>query len=339
MLCVYGLSGKYLTFHPQPYQDELFSHWVLRLAHANGQRAQTFADHFFGRQSSFWARDQDKLAADSTAETLSGLTGKPKEDIKGLTLAAYEGVLFQHNNPYGYTRWILPLGRFHRTWRLHGMVYCPLCLFEDGERPYFRRKWRLALTMVCEKHGTLMLDRCHRCEAPVTFFRNDVGRKAKGRIGSSSECHVCGEDLARGPAYDPPAPDGKTLAAMRSLGLAIDLGWWFNDKDALHYGPQYFDGLHHLSMALCSTRQRCLFEEIERRIGKTPIHGTRFTRRIFEMRSIKERYWLIMMALWLLQEWPDRFIETCNASGICRAFLRCGLEVPWWLEEKIRQIG
>lgn len=81
---IYGLLGARLPMHPQPLPNELFSHWFYRLAHANNLKAQTFADQAFGRYSSFWARDQDKLASPEIIGRISDLTGQLPEDIRAL---------------------------------------------------------------------------------------------------------------------------------------------------------------------------------------------------------------------------------------------------------------
>jgi len=65
---IYGLLGTRLPIHPQPYPDELLTHWFFRLAHANYLKAQTLADYLFGYYSTFWNRDQDKLASPEVIE-------------------------------------------------------------------------------------------------------------------------------------------------------------------------------------------------------------------------------------------------------------------------------
>ncbi len=332
---IYGLIGTRLPIHPQPYPDELFTHWFFRLAHKNHLKAQTLADYAFGRFSSFWARDQDKLASPQVIHRLADLTGQSPEDLHALTLAAYEGKVYASHNARGHTRWILPLGIYHRTWRRFGLQYCPLCLFGDAE-PYFRRPWRLALSTVCERHGILMHDRCYRCGAPVMFFRNDLGHRARHSFGSSAYCDACGADLSRAPAYDPPGPDGRTLAILRSLGNAFASGWWWVGSETLPYGHLFFDVLHQLATLLASERGRKLLTEVERRIGKAPLNGHWYRRKVFELRPFEERHWLLLMALWLLQDWPERFIETCQAARMWQSWLINGEPAPWWFERVVK---
>lgn len=329
---IYGLIGNRLPIHPQPYPDELLSHWFLRLAHKNNLKTQTLADYAFGRYSSFWARDQDKLASPRVIQRLSDLTGKPPDDIRALTLASYEGKVYASHNAFGHNRWILPLGIYHRTWRRFGLQYCPLCLFEDAE-PYFRRHWRLALSTVCEKHGVLMHDRCYRCGAPVMYFRNDLGHRARHNFKTSACCHACGANLARAPAYDPPGPDGQTLAMLRSLRIALDMGWWWAGLETIHFGHLFFDVLHRLASLLAAGKGPKLLKEVERRIGADVFQGRQIPNRVsLEQRALIERHWLICMALWLLQDWPARFVDTCQSARMWQSWLLSGERFPYWFE-------
>lgn len=332
---IYGLLGTRLPIHPQPYPDELFTHWFFRLAHANHLKAQTLADYAFGSYSSFWARDQDKFASPSVIARLAELTGLFPEDVHALTLAAYEGSVYANHNAYGYTRWILPLGIYHRTWRRFGLQYCPLCLMEDAE-PYFRRQWRLALSTVCEKHGILMRDRCYCCGVPVMFFRNDLGHRARHSFGSSACCDACGADLSRAPAYDPPGPDGQTLVMLRALSSTLAWGWCWVGSETISYGHLFFDVLHRLATLLAAKNGRKLLIEVERRIGKMPLQGLQFRRQVLELRPFEERHWLVLMALWLLQEWPDRFVEVCQAARMWQSWLLSGEQFPWWFERVVK---
>ena len=332
---IYGLVGTRLPIHPQPYSDELFTHWFFRLAHANHLKTQTLADYAFGRNSSFWARDQDKLASPLVIQRLADLTGQPPDGIHALTLAAYEGKAYGSHNTQGNTRWILPLGIYHRTWRRFGLQYCPLCLFWD-EEPYFRRQWRLALSTVCEKHGVLMHDRCYRCGAPVMFFRNDLGHRTRHRFSSGSCCNVCGTNLSRAPAYDPPGPDGQTLAMLRSLGNALAMGWWWAGSETIPYGHLFFDVLHQLATLLAARKGQRLLREVERRTGREQPWGFSSQYRMLEFRPFEERHWLVLMALWLLQDWPDRFIDTCQAARMWQSWLLGGELQPWWFERVVK---
>lgn len=330
-----GLTSTRAPVHPQPLPDELLTHWFLRLAHGNQVKVQTFADYVFGRYSSFWARDQDKLASPIVISKLADLTGQRAENIRSLTLATYEGNLYRDHNPFGNTRWILPLGVYHRTRRRYGVQYCPLCLAEDSV-PYFRRRWRLAFSTVCDKHGTMMHDRCYRCGAPVAFFRSDLGHRKRHSFGSSTTCDRCGTDLLRAPAYDAPGPDGQTLVMLRSLALGADIGWWWVDSKPLGYAHLFFDVLHHLAVRMTYGVGLVLLSEVERRTGRVVFGGRKPDRSALEFRPLLERHDLVLAALWLLQDWPHRFEGTCRQARLWQSRLLCGKQFPWWFEHVVR---
>lgn len=335
MTPLYGLSGTRLPVHPQPLPDELLTHWFMRLAHANQVKAQTLADWTFGKPSSFWARDQDKLASPAIITRLADISGKNPDDLLALTLAPYEGIIYQHHNPNGNTRWIMPLGVYHRTRRRYGMQFCPLCLATDAE-PYFRRSWRLAFATVCERHGTLMHDRCHQCGAPVTFFRRELGHREEHRFGHVALCHACGSDLSRAPAWDASAGDVHALIQLRSLATFHDMGWSFCGKEVYQFEHLFMDALHRMCSFLSSAKGRKLLAVAtgENRLAVMEVTGNG---REFESRPLLERHYLLLAALWLLAEWPDRFVTACRQARLSRTAVTREEHFPWWYEKALRE--
>lgn len=334
MIAQYGLSGTRLPVHPQPLPDELLTHWFMRLAHSNQVKAQTLADWTFGKPSSFWARDQDKLASPVVISRLADITGKNPDDILGLTLASFEGILYQHHNPNGNTRWIMPLGIYHRTRRRYGLQFCPLCLATDPE-PYFRRSWRLAFNTVCERHGVLMHDRCHRCGAPVVFFRGELGHRDQHLFDRTARCHACGTDLSRAPAWDPPVGDVHTLIQLRSLATFHEMGWLFCGDETYQYGHIFLDVLHRMCNFLSSAKGKKLLAVASRQSGLMTMEVTRSVRD-FESRPTMERHYLLLNALWLLMHWPSRFVQACNQAGVTQSRLLSDWAPPHWFASEVR---
>jgi hypothetical protein len=107
------LSGKLWPVHPHPYPDELLSSWLVRIAHANGEKVQTFCHHEFGIKHQVWNRDIDRLAPEWLLAALSEKTATPMERVYQTTLRRYEGVLFDHYVPSGVEKWITPLRIYH----------------------------------------------------------------------------------------------------------------------------------------------------------------------------------------------------------------------------------
>lgn len=335
MTALYGLSGKRLPVHPQPLPDELLTHWFMRLAHANHLKSQTLADWAFGKPSSFWARDQDKLASPTVISSLADLTGQASETLHGLTLAAYEGILYRHHNPMGNTRWILPMGVYHRKRRNYGLQYCPLCLATDPV-PYFRRQWRLAFATICDRHGTLMHDRCHKCGVPVAFHRGELGHWDKHQFDHAALCHSCGADLSRAPAWDAPAGAVEPLIALRSLVAFHFLGWTFSEKETFQYSHLYLDVVRHLCTFFLSRHGVSLWRLVEKE-SRLPPMTLPAGRNELEFLSLRERHHLLLGAIWLLQEWPDGFVWACREARVVPSRLLAYWDPPYWFEQVVAE--
>lgn len=322
--------------HPRPLPDELLSSWMTRIARANHTKVYSFYALYFGQEHQIWNRDIDKLAPEWLVDGLAAWTGLDRGEIEQMTLRSYEGLLYEHHNPYGNTKWILPAGVYHRTRRRHGLVYCPLCLFKDAE-PYFRKSWRLSFNTVCEHHGSQMLDACPKCNAPVVYFRRDLGHRRAYMVDSMALCHQCGFDLRRGPAYDPPAPDGESLMHLRALITFRDMGWWFSGETTHNYSLAFFDVLHHLATFLTSRFGRRLLAEAEKLMPHPMTNGAIYSRMSLDMRSVDERHELLLAALWLLMDWPERFMANYRAAQLSATRITRSERLSWWFQGTINE--
>ena len=56
-----------------------------------------------------------------------------------------------------------------------------------------------------------------------------------------------------------------------------------------------------------------------------------------EYRPIEERHRLLMVALWLLQDWPDRFVGLCKAARLTRSRIVQEAKLPYWFESALRE--
>lgn len=330
-----GLSGELWPVHPHRLDDELLSSWIVRTAHANRIKLQTFTSLGLGRDAALWNRDIDRSAGTALLVQLSAQTGSSVEELRGGMLASYEGVLFERHTANGNNNWILPLGIYHRTRRDYGMQFCPLCLFFDPT-PYYRRRWRLSFATICDRHGTMLHDRCPECGAPVIYFRNDLGRRRDYRIGDHTSCWRCRYDLRRASAYGPSAPDGNSIMTLRSLIAFFDFGWWFQGRDALQYGHLFFDALHHLLAYFASGRGQRLLELVEKETGWQACRVEDATQGPFELRPIRARHRLMAAALWLLDDWPERFMRSAKSAKLTQSRILRGQSLPFWFESEIR---
>jgi hypothetical protein len=334
----HGLSGRVLPAHPHQLPDELFTSWFVRTAHANGLKAQVLADRLYGKQCSFWARDQDKLAAPHILSAFAGIVGCSYEEVLAATLRPYEGTIYSSHNPYGNTLWILPIGVRHRIRDRPGQQYCPLCLVEDAI-PYYRRRWRLSYYTICEIHGTQMHDCCPECQAPVAFHRLELGHKTETLPRLATACYRCGFDLARAPVWSPDALDGQSIMALRAFLVFHDIGWWFHAKEDIPSMPDYLKVVHHVVTWLTSAQGVRLLRWAEESVRGVAQPSVKYERMPFEFRPLITRHWLLVCTFWLFQDWPSRFLDGCRSVGLTKSRITRSEVMPGWFDRAAEELA
>lgn len=318
--------------HPKP--DELLSSWLTRLAHDHLLKVHTFGKLLFPN-TSLLNRDLDKIAPELVLQTLTHRTGTPLPRIRETALRRYEGRLYRYHNANGNTNWLLPLGVYHRTHRHCGLLFCPSCLTADGNKPYFRTHWRLALAQVCTSCGVYLQEKCPSCERPVTFFRVEVGRKDALPDTPISHCFYCARDLATVPTVPASAAD----LAMQAAWERVLREGWNGHLDSC----EYFDVLHQLVKVLSSCTPRCaaLQQAVDRHTGWSPAEGqpaTRSRRIPFELLPLQVRGGLLCQAHWLLEDWPLRFIQVMKQNRVTSTPLLHSMpEIPIWFYSVVRE--
>lgn len=323
--------------HPQPKFDELLSSWMVRLAHANGCKVHTFYAMEFGRERQIWNRDIDRLAPAWLLEGLANRTRCEMSQIHAMTLRSYEGILYERHNDNGNTRWILPLGVFHRTRERKGVQYCPVCLATDVV-PYFRKQWRLAYFTECDQHGVLLRDACAGCGAPVIFHRAELGRRSFTKPLSIAHCYGCGEHLSHGPLCYGGVSDWRHRITLNTLLTFHDQGWACLDDLVFQFSHLLFDVLGQLCKILAHNKNgHRLLYDVERNY-RSELIGPLTDAHYFEDRTVLERHRLFMAATWLLLDWPQRFLTVMDGRRVTSTLLLKDMHsVPYWYERVVRE--
>lgn len=327
------LTGKLLPAHLHPLPDEILSSWVIRVAHAHGLKLQTFSALVFGRDKAIWNRDIDKLAPTWMIAKLSEITGASVEAVQATTMKSYEGVLYEHHQPNGNTKWLLPLGIYHRTRLGYGLQYCPHCLAEDAE-PYFRKRWRLAFSAVCTKHKCYLLDACPQCASALSPHRADMhGREYLPQGALHAHCWQCGFDLRSAPTAE--VKNYSLVLLQTQLEFALEHGYvdWCGNP-AMH-SVVFFEGLRQLIAGITSQHTRV-------RLEKAPCmrewNFSHWPRGQFEMAERSSRRTLFELLAVALDNWPVNFTDLIRECKLRYADLRGDSEQRvFWYEEMIRR--
>lgn len=314
----------------KPFPDELLSSWLVRLAHGHGVKVQTFCNKLFGSRRQVWNRDIDRLAPQWLLDELQVRTGTPKEEVRRTTLRHFEGALFENYREAGHLRWIQLLKMYHRKRQGYGQQYCPHCLNSD-EIPYFRKTWRLAIKTMCLTHNCMLLDRCPKCDAAVSFHRIDIRQPEGAEFQPLSICHSCGFDLRTAPTvasiiYDPEAFDW-----MRTLLSKIDN---FSEGKLFQLEIKEATLFHHMTCMVSKERPRYHLGQHIANILATTFTASQGKRILIESYPCHIRHQYMQFAAWLLVAPKIRLTNACRMRAIRHNFLlRDLLNPPEWYED------
>lgn len=306
---------QFWPVHPQPLPDELLSSWLIRLAHGNGLKVQTFYGGWLGRSLELWNRDIDRSAPPDLLAVLSASTGVDDFILASHSLRALAGIISEEVPVAGHTDWLMPLQVYHRTRNGFGLMFCRRCLREDRE-PYFRRRWRLAFVTCCTLHGQLLLDRCSNCQSPVQPHRADmVRRRGLADRVAMTRCTHCGVDIRRG-ALPPDAPS-RLIKFQRRLEGALQQGHIeFAGYSDLH-SVLFFAGLRAVAKGLLALRKEG--------------GGVKVTSAGLESLSLEYRSQLFIDVAEVVDNWPTNFLNRCSvARHPFVTFTRDQPTLPFW---------
>ncbi|WP_164471190.1 TniQ family protein [Herbaspirillum rubrisubalbicans] len=191
-------------------EDELLSTWLARSAYHLQVPVRSLVDmNIRGRPNSRWYNDIDVCIDSEVAFHLSEQSGVPIQRIIRASLLRYEGTALEMAPRSSDTCWVLGSNLSPIGGRI-GYAICSKCLASD-DVPYFRPHWRLATTCTCERHGTLLRDRCAECGAFIFPWR---GKQVSTDPLDYCTCYKCGADIIH-------QVDGTIPADCYTKGVAL----------------------------------------------------------------------------------------------------------------------
>lgn len=308
-------------------KDELFSSWLVRLAHDHYLKSHIFCKLVFPNIA-VWNRDIDRNANDEIINIIASRVLNSKIEILNSLLVSYEGVLFERHNKLGLTRWILPLGICHRKRTRNGLLFCPNCLANDENYPYFRKKWRLSFSVVCPDCNYQLIDCCPQCFSPIVFFRTGLGNKDNNIIRPITNCYNCDFDLRN---------SKKTKASDELVNMQLYLYDVLNSKDGYFLYPfQYFNVLYQLTKII--NGEKIFSKNIRDDLfSLTSMQYNSDSKGIpFDFLNLQQRIPILYYSYWLLKEWPQRFVLFSKQHHLWSATLFKELNnPPYWFRDVV----
>ncbi len=320
-------------FRSAPIEGELLSSCLARNAFAHGTTPYGFLEVFWPGDP-VWNRDFDReperlsrrRKGPDAADWLDDLAlrmGFPRSVLEDATLAAWRSRLVGPRRLGGDTPLVLSAGVHHRTRTRHALQFCPDCLAEGV--PHFRKEWRLAFVVACERHGRTLADACGACGATVVPHRSPTGRLVC--------CQACGREIGSGESAS-----GGPVVSTGTMAFQVALLATLRDGAGGVVGPwvdrEVFDVVRCLVAASApapvQARLRTALALVDALAGRDG------RQRFEQCRLTVRRPWLELVAAWMA-DWPRQFRIGADAAGLTRrSFARKRL--PAALAEEVTRL-
>ena len=328
-------SYRVWPLYVRPLHDELLSSWLIRIAHSHQQKIYTFYRSELKENPRIWNIDIDNTIRPEVLKLIAERCNTTIKKVIDCTLLSYEGTLFLKRNSSGINKWILPLGIYHTKRKKAGLMYCASCLAKD-DTPYYRKKWRLSISLVCVTCGVWLKDRCGNCGQVVCFIRNDIGRKNIVPNKSISICFNCSFDLKNSVVQ---VAEPYWIQKQKTLYKYIDEGCTEN----LNYSHLYFDVLNQVIKVIDSEQERILSLKIA--LAKDAEIKTAYIKNYssetFGYKGVSDRANILKMVFLLLEDWPINFISYCNKAKMRSSSLFKDVNdqetIPYWYYSIVKE--
>ena len=323
-----------LPCRPKPQPDELFSSWLIRLSRTYCLQFCDFLQ-MVGLARHLNNSDIDRIASDSLVRSVCKVTGTDPIIARATLLRRRMSAL--HNDRLRIDTpewpWLIPIGRSHRSGAIAGFQFCPLCL--NSSEPYFRWQWRIALICCCPVHRVLLVDRCPECRASIHAsaqglwgLRDDPRMEYLLRM---ERCRNCEFDLRHALAV---VADDSLVQRQEALIHKLESA----EKGTGAAVADHFAVLRHIvslivgrNLGLERFRQviadRSGLSRVDVPLPYEPDEEILH----FEELTVRSRASALQAAIWLLEEWPTRFVDCARAARVTYPALnRNAISVRWF---------
>ncbi len=228
-------------YAPHVHSDELFSSYMIRLAHAHGTSPSRFF-HYCMPGVAVWNRDIDVCGSREFVRAVAERSGMPLDEVIALGIS--------ETASHCQTR----IGIYHRMRSRAGLRFCASCLADSA---YVRRVWRCAWVAVCTVHRMALQDHCPSCSAAY------VPHRAR----SISRCFACDADLSKIDA----ATASLSVRALQHNAATSDAFLKQDLSCILCIGTSA--SLTNASAIYHAMRRACVLSRATRKVGANSVFG------------------------------------------------------------------
>jgi hypothetical protein len=301
--------------HSKPLVGEALSSWLLRIADSNGLDQRSFKRYLPKAHGT--SADLDLIDDEAFFTAIATWSAIPPEHVAALGFARDEGLVFIQKAT-DHPDWIIPrerLGTWPEKRHVASQPFCPACLASDVT-PYYRKVWRYAFHPICPEHGFLA-DRCPRCGAPFSYLA--LGSASWSRYGAHAlrRCTACGAPFANPQHVTLDALEQGAIAIQSALMNSLAAGWIQHGGKAIPIAL-FLRGLHIIAEALLTPehgKTMCAWlaahhSELAYPDASLLGEGT------LEQQTSVARAWVLVLAYWLAQDWPNHWTALLQETGI-----------------------
>lgn len=319
-----------------PMPDELLSSWLSRMAYDHGMSTKDFCDAIMPGSSKKY--DIDRYLSEDNIKALASHTNCDPALIRATTLNSYIGKVFGKRTN-GTLAWLMTgSGQGTRSNFSSRLMYCPNCLLD---KPYYRKKWRLAASFVCTECGCYLIDSCPHCGQGNSFVDKDCENHLYSDIKQYMIiCHHCGEDVTECERVQAPA---NVVQAQKAIYEVIENG---PVNKTMISSESYFNAIYGLCRYLLVARSDTMSS---RSFITAAFRGAGIIKKRIILRyeafyldklPAMKRADLLAVATWLLDEWPNRFIELCRKSRLSFNQLQSHYTYPEsWFTKQLKKLS
>ena len=298
-------STSLLGYAYPPFQNELRSSWLRRLAYANDGNFQSFCHRLYGR-TRLWLLDIDCLVDPALENALLNHTIATEEAVKQTSLLSYQGSLAGNITTGGRGRFILPSNPLLTYPDNPGIQWCPLCL--DEKDTYWRKDWRLSFVTICTKHKCLLADRC-----------SDCGACAKPIRRGDLRCWRCGYDVRLHPLQ---SPDLGVMQLQENLLNYLNGNITTPSESQIEFGESHsvltFRVLWLLMRLVSGGPKSHILRKSIRCLVADKQHW-RVEPNVkwrVEALGVNTRHFIMVNVSLLVRDWPNAFVTACKSAKL-----------------------
>lgn len=246
-----------------------------------------------------------------------------EKTIYNLFLKSYENIVFNDVNLNNPLSGILQLGIIHRKRFKYGLLCCPSCLKKNA---YYKKEWRLFYSLACTDCSFELIDKCPKCNKPISFHRLETGNKNSILSLPISHCYHCLYDIGNHNS----SIDNNSLIMkyQKFINNTINNGY----NSICQYSFQYFHVLNWLSRKAHTKSLK--WNRI--RLAIENQYDIKFDPTFSLSNNLLERKKVLLSIYQILSDWPKEFFKTFNKKGIRYSdFSKDNNSIPYWLHKEL----